>query len=203
MDAPVVTAPRPGARLQQAFDLSGKAASMCASLCSRPAAFRGLQPAGAPCVCRPVQEPASTRATELLLLDLARQCGVEQHRDAMFAGARPSTPPSTARSCIFAAKSGPSARPCTSAIENVANEWRRCMPRWTPCWPMPNRCAPTRHHRCRQHRHRRLRPGAADGGAGAGRVRHVGQALHFVSNVDGHELAATCWRAAAAKARCS
>ena len=46
------------------------------------------------------------------------------------------------------------------------------------------------HHRRGQHRHWRLGPGAANGGAGAGRVCHRGKRLHFVSNVDGHELAA-------------
>ena len=61
------------------------------------------------------------------------------------------------------------------------------------CSTSPRRCATPRdprHPRRRQHRHRRQRPRPADGRAGARRRScHPGLRFHFVSNVDGHDIA--------------
>jgi glucose-6-phosphate isomerase len=64
--------------------------------------------------------------------------------------------------------------------------------------PSPRPCAPARCaargqavHGCRQHRHRRLRSRPGDGGAGAFALSGPDLRLHFVSNVDGADLADT------------
>jgi hypothetical protein len=97
-----------------------------------------------------------------------------QHRDAMFAGAAINTTENRPvmhvcceirlqpispilRSVLLIRCSKFIPRPCPGALA-----------RWTPCWPMPSRAGRPGHHRCGQYRHRRLRSGAADGGAGAG-----------------------------------
>jgi glucose-6-phosphate isomerase len=60
-----------------------------------PSASPAVQP-DRPHVFADLSKNLLDTATEALLLELARQCGVEEHRDAMFAGS-PSTPPSNVR----------------------------------------------------------------------------------------------------------
>jgi glucose-6-phosphate isomerase len=48
-----------------------------------------------------------------------------------------------------------------------------------------------RHHRCGQHRHRRIRPRAGHGHRGAEALWAAGLRMHFVSNVDGTHIAET------------
>ena len=100
---------------------------------------------------------------------------------------------------------GAAHRPARAARRSGRARPTTCMPCSTRCWPTPRRCATTRqrHPPRRQHRHRRQRPRPADGGAGARRLRRPGQRFHFVSNVDGHDIAPVLRRLRSASTRCS
>jgi hypothetical protein len=120
-------------------------------------------------------------ATLHFLLDLARECGCRR-------GATRCWPASVANAtegrAVLHTAAARAARPRPRSAT-------RCTPCSTRCWPTPSRCAPTR---------RGITDivnigiggsdlGPADGGAGAGRLRAPRPALHFVSNVDGHDIA--------------
>ena len=72
------------AALQQAFDTDGKALDVRRAFETDPQRFAKLSQS-APHVFADLSKNRIDTATESLLMDLARQCGVAQRRDAMFA----------------------------------------------------------------------------------------------------------------------
>ncbi len=74
------------AALQTAFNTHGRAFDLRDAFAAEPARFEAFSQS-APHVFADLSKNLIDRATLLLLLDLARQTGVEQHRDAMFSGA--------------------------------------------------------------------------------------------------------------------
>ena len=73
------------AQLQSAFAASGKAFDARVAFTNDPNRFEAHSQ-NAPYVFADMSKNRIDAATEKLLLDMARQCGVEAHRDAMFAG---------------------------------------------------------------------------------------------------------------------
>ncbi|MDO9197894.1 glucose-6-phosphate isomerase [Rhodoferax sp.] len=71
--------------LKTAFDSTGRAFDLRAAFASGAGRFEAFSQS-APHVFADLSKNLIDSATEQLLLDLARQTGVEQHRDAMFAG---------------------------------------------------------------------------------------------------------------------
>ena len=71
--------------LQQHFDSSGKSFNLNAAFATDPQRFVDFSQ-DAPHVFADLSKNLIDRTTESLLFDLARQCGLEEHRDAMFAG---------------------------------------------------------------------------------------------------------------------
>jgi len=74
------------AALQAHFDSSGKAFDLREAFSHDRQRFEALSQE-APWVFADLSKNRLDATTEALLMDLARQCGVEAHRDAMFAGA--------------------------------------------------------------------------------------------------------------------
>ena len=149
------------------------------STCARPSrATRAASPpvgrgAGGSPTCRRTVDLATLK----FLVDLARECRLEERRDAMFAGAPINSTEGRAvlHTALRARAAGAVQRRGARRARRHARLRRRA-----------------RHAasgiRRRQHRHRRQRPGAADGGAGARRLRAPGRRFHFVANVDGHDI---------------
>ena len=132
---------------------------------ARPAALRRASASrGAACLRRPVEEPDRRRARSSCCSTLARECGSRRSATPCSPASR-STSPRTARCCTRLLRAP---RGAGAAIRR-----RGARRRSTRCWPTPSRCARDASGitRRRQHRHRRLRPRAADGGAGARRLR--------------------------------
>ncbi|MDO8718944.1 MAG: glucose-6-phosphate isomerase, partial [Polaromonas sp.] len=75
------------AALQDLFQASGKNFDLNAAFAADPQRFARFSQ-DAPHVFADLSKNLIDGEVEVLLLDLARQCGVEQHRDAMFAGER-------------------------------------------------------------------------------------------------------------------
>jgi hypothetical protein len=125
-------------------------------------------------------------ATRRFLLDLALECQLEARRDAMLAGAEVNA---------TEGRAGAAHRAACAARRTFGPHGAEVHGVLDACWPSPSGARRRGHHRHRQHRHRRQRPGPADGGAGAGRLRAPPAALHFVSNVDGHDIVAGAARA--------
>ena len=71
--------------LKSHFDSTGKALDLRDAFASDPRRFDAFSQQ-APHVFADLSKNLIDAATETLLLDLARECGVEQHRNAMFAG---------------------------------------------------------------------------------------------------------------------
>ncbi|MCJ7800504.1 MAG: glucose-6-phosphate isomerase, partial [Polaromonas sp.] len=71
--------------LQALFEASGNSFDLQAAFASDPQRFERFSQ-DAPHVFADLSKNLIDGETEALLLELARQCGVEQHRDAMFAG---------------------------------------------------------------------------------------------------------------------
>ena len=175
---------RPGPRCRSTTTSGGRA-----STCARPsrsdrAALRALQPAGAAGLRRPVEEPAGRAHRAAAARRWRARCGWRRIATRC-SPASPSTRPKTARCKQLAAAPAPRGRRATRTA--VAT----CTRRWMPCSPTPRRvrgdagasptsstsasAAPTsgRRWRCWRWRSSRM----------------PGKRFHFVSNVDGHELA--------------
>ena len=73
------------AALQAHFDASGKSLDLREAFASDPQRVASLSQS-APCIFADMSKNLTDTSTEKLLLDLARECGLEAHRDAMFAG---------------------------------------------------------------------------------------------------------------------
>lgn len=71
--------------LQASFDASGKAFDLCDAFAANPQRFEHFSQS-APYVFADLSKNRIDAATHTLLLELAEQCSLEQHRDAMFAG---------------------------------------------------------------------------------------------------------------------
>ena len=71
--------------LQSAFEASGKSLDLRDAFATDPQRFKHFSQ-DAPHVFADLSKNLIDSATQTLLFDLARQCGVEAHRDAMFAG---------------------------------------------------------------------------------------------------------------------
>ncbi len=129
--------------------------------------------------------------TQALLLELARECRVEQHRDAMFAAeAVNSTEQRAAMHFLLRNPASAPASARSSAIKNIANDWPEVLA--------------TRHGMLAYAEAVRADSGITDvvnigiGGSDLGPQMAVGaldgfamrsKRFHFVSNVDGHALA--------------
>jgi len=175
-------------QLQAAFESSGKQLDVRSALAQDPQRFAQFSQS-APYVFADLSKNRIDAATEQLLLDLAAQCGVAEHRDAMFAG-----------SAINHTEQRPVGHVLLRqprAAAATANDWERAQREQvhTTLDAMLDYAE-------------RVRGDAAItdivnigiGGSDLGpqmAVRALGdyasprQRLHFVSNVDGHELAAT------------
>jgi len=75
------------AGLQACFDASGKTFDLRDAFAANPQRFADFSQ-DAPHVFADLSKNLINASSQALLLDLARQCGLEQHRDAMFAGER-------------------------------------------------------------------------------------------------------------------
>ncbi len=73
------------ALLKSAFDKTGKTFDLRNAFAADPQRFASFSQ-DAPHVFADLSKNLMDTATQALLLDMARQCGLEQHRDAMFAG---------------------------------------------------------------------------------------------------------------------
>src|SRR5450830_421990 len=71
--------------LQAAYRIQGRAFDLRVAFAEDTGRFETFSQS-APHVFADLSKNLIDRATQQLLFDLARQCGVEQHRDAMFAG---------------------------------------------------------------------------------------------------------------------
>ncbi len=142
--------------LRQHFDADGRDLRPARqALARRPRPLRGVQPAGAPGLRRPVEEPDRCPDASACCCELARECGLEAQRDAMFAG-----------------------EPINATEGRGGHALRCCARRATqPCRRFGDLAqvhetldamlafaetvrADAADHRRRQHRHRRLRPRA-------------------------------------------
>ena len=118
----------------------GRASWICGAPLPRTRALRAFQPAGAH-VFADLSKNLWDRQAWRLLLDMARACRLEHSRDAMFAGQAVNSTeaaPLHAPRCAAPGLACPVTSPCRPGPR------RRCTPRWTPCWPLPRPCAPTR-----------------------------------------------------------
>jgi glucose-6-phosphate isomerase len=73
------------AALQAHFAASGKSFDLREAFAADPQRVASLSQS-APCIFADMSKNLTDTSTEKLLLDLARECGLEAHRDAMFAG---------------------------------------------------------------------------------------------------------------------
>ena len=65
-------------------------------------------------------------ATQALLFDLARQCDLEKHRDAMFAGALiNSTENRAVMHFLLRKQATDQVEPAQAAIKNIASDWHQ------------------------------------------------------------------------------
>ncbi len=132
-----------------------------------------------------------TAETMRLLVDLARQAGLAEAIEAMFTRQKINT--TEDRAVLHVALRNRSNRPIFVDGEDV-------MPGSQSGAGKDGRvqrgCAVGRmaglhrqtHHRCGQHRHRRLRPGPEDGDHRPDALRAPDIRFHFVSNVDGTDI---------------
>jgi glucose-6-phosphate isomerase len=180
------------AALQQAFDTDGKALDVRRAFETDPQRFAKLSQS-APHVFADLSKNRIDTATESLLMDLARQCGVAQRRDAMFAGQAINT--TEQRAVMHWLLRYPAPAPesiAQGAIKNVASELTQVH------FTLDAMLAYAQ----------TVREDAAItdvvnigiGGSDLGPQMVVraldaftvpGKRFHFVSNVDGHELDAT------------
>ena len=95
------------AALQASFDASGKTFDLRDAFAADPQRFEHFSQS-APHVFADLSKNRMDAATQTLLLELARQCGLEQHRDAMFAGELVNSTEKTCCHAFFATKTRPS-----------------------------------------------------------------------------------------------
>ena len=130
-------------------------------------------------------------ATQELLFDLARQCDLEKHRDVMFAGALINSTENRAVMHFLLRKPAPfQVEPAQEAIKNIADDWQEVEETRTAMLAYAEQV------RAQQHITDVVNIGI--GGSDLGPQMAVlaldefatpAKRLHFVSNVDGQELA--------------
>ena len=183
------------AALHAAYQASGKAFDARQAFAADASRFDAFSQQ-APHVFADLSKNLIDTATQALLLDLARQCGVDAHRDAMFSGAAINSTEN--RSVMHWLLRNPPVAPVDSAqadINNVANELRKVHSTLDSMLAYAQAV--------------RVDDSITDvvnigiGGSDLGPQMAVlaldefvtpTKRFHFVSNVDGHELAATLKR---------
>ena len=178
--------------LQQSFDATGRAFDLRAAFAEDPDRFDRFSQL-APFVFADLSKNLLDAATESLLMELARACDLEKHRDALFAGAKVNT--TEHRAAMHWLLRYPALAPdgiVQSAINNVAKELTQVHATLDAMLAFAQSV--------------RADTGITDvvnigiGGSDLGPQMAVlaldafaisGKRFHFVSNVDGHELDAT------------
>ena len=176
------------AQLQAQYAATGAALDLRQAFAADPGRFAAFSQ-DAPYVFADLSKNRIDAATQSLLFDLARQTGVEVHRDAMFAGAKINTTEDRAVMHFLLRKSAPTqAEPAPAAIKNELAEVHATLDAMLAF-------AETI----------RADSGITDvvnigiGGSDLGPLMATlaldafatpSKRMHFVSNVDGHELAA-------------
>ncbi len=109
------------AALQALYDQSGKAFDLRDAFAADPQRFARFSQ-DAPHVFADLSKNLLDSATESLLFELARQCGLEQHRDAMFAGAHVNTTEQRAvMHFLLRNPAAPQYHPARAAINKIAD----------------------------------------------------------------------------------
>ena len=177
---------RPGAGSQEHYDAAGRDFDLRAGLRRR----------------RRRASSAFSQSAPHLFADLSKNLiDAADRGTAARPGARMRASRRTATRCSPAStstrpKTAPCCTPCCDARRRRRSpsrwqaSWPRCMPRWMPCWPTPSRCAAT----TRSPTWSTSASAAPTSGRRwrCWRSTHYvapGKRFHFVSNVDGHELA--------------
>ena len=176
--------------LQAAFDATGRFFDLRDAFAADPQRF-GHFSQGAPHVFADLSKNLIDAATQTLLFELAQQCGLEAHRDAMFAGELVNNTEKRAVMHFLLRKPPPALYlPADAAINKIADQLAEV--------------EATRGAMLAYAEQVRTNPAITDvinigiGGSDLGPQMAVlalaefattGQRFHFVSNVDGHELA--------------
>ena len=178
------------ASLRTCFETGGKSLDLRAAFAADATRFEQFSQQ-APHVFADLSKNLIDAATQALLLDLARQCGVEQHRDAMFAGEHINSTENRAVMHFLLRKPAPAqVYPAQRAIKNIASEWQEVEETRTAMLAYAEQV------RAQQHITDVVNIGI--GGSDLGPQMAVlalaefatpAKRLHFVSNVDGQELA--------------
>ena len=176
--------------MNSCFEAGGKSLDLRAAFAADATRFEQFSQQ-APHVFADLSKNLIDAATHALLLDLARQCGVEQHRDAMFAGEHINSTENRAVMHFLLRKPAPAqVNPAQAAIKNVAGEW--------PEVEETRQAMLTYAEQVRAQQHITDVVNIGIGGSDLGPQMAVlalaefatrGQRIHFVSNVDGQELA--------------
>ncbi|MGC1172802.1 glucose-6-phosphate isomerase [Polaromonas sp.] len=178
------------AGLQACFDASGKTFDLREAFAANPRRFSDFSQ-DAPHVFADLSKNLINASVQALLLDLAHQCGLEQHRDAMFAGEKINRTEDRAV-MHFLLRNPPRAQVdrAQAATEKIANELSLVHETLAAMLTYAEQV--------------RVDGAITDivnigiGGSDLGpqmavlaleEFRLPGKRLHFVSNVDGHELA--------------
>ena len=181
------------AALRGHFEAHGRDLDLREAFARDPARFErfGVE---APDVFCDLSKNRIDAATLHFLADLARECGVEAWRDAMLAGEAINT--TEGRAVLHTALRAP---PGTAPFSDEVHATPRGDARFRRSRAGAGRGRGAAASPRRQHRHWRQRPRPADGGRGAGSFAHPQLELHFVSNVDGHDIASVLRRIAPAE----
>ncbi|HEY1101784.1 MAG TPA: glucose-6-phosphate isomerase [Burkholderiaceae bacterium] len=183
------------AQLQAYYAASGGAMDLRTAFAADPGRFAHFSQQ-APHVLGDLSKNRIDATAEQLLFALARECGLEQHRDALFAGATINGTEQRAAMHFLLRKSAPpSVSSGDDASENVASAWRTAQAECSRMLAFAEQV--------------RADAGITDivnigiGGSDLGTQMAVlalaghaptGQRFHFVSNVDGDELSAVLAR---------
>ena len=178
------------AQLQRSFDQTGKSFDQRAAFAADPQRFATFSQQ-APHIFADLSKNLIDAGVQDLLLDLAKQCGVEQHRDAMFAGdAINSTENRAVMHFLLRKPALAQVIPAQAAPKNIANELVKV--------------EETRAAMLVYAEQVRARDAITDivnigiGGSdlgpqmvalALGEFATTGKRIHFVSNIDGQELA--------------
>ena len=163
-------------QLRAAFDANGRQMDLREAFAQDSARFQRFSQQ-APHVFADLSKNRIDADTEALLLQLAQECGLEAYRDAMFAGEPINNTENRAVAHVWLRKPPPApADTAQPAIDFVATEQAKVHATLTAMLAYAEAVrADAGHYRHREHRHRWLRPGPADGGAGLAGLCAPGQ----------------------------
>lgn len=177
-------------QLQARFDSIGKTFDLRDAFASDAQRFNAFSQS-APHVFADLSKNLIDSPTQALLLDLARQCGVEAHRDAMFAGDAINSPENRAVMHFLLRKPAPSQYiPAQAAINKIADKSAEVEATLNAMLAFAEQI--------RAHQHITDIVNIGIGGSDLGPQMAVlalnafadkTRCFHFVSNVDGQELA--------------